>query len=216
MDFLRIYGRVLGLLRPERRLAITLAVANVVVAALAYVEPVLFGRIVDVLAKGIDSAGERNLGAEHPAAGDLGRRRAGRHRRQHPRLAARRPAGAPAPAGGDGAVLRARPEPAARLPQRLPLRPRPEDHAGRRRQPVRRLARLLPRASGDLRRHPDPAAAVAAAELAAGPAAGRADRDLRGADRRWSSARTERRRVRSRNITRAWPRAPATRSATCR
>ena len=52
MDFLRIYGRVIGLLRPERRLAITLAVANVVVASLAYLEPVLFGRIVDVLAKG--------------------------------------------------------------------------------------------------------------------------------------------------------------------
>ena len=52
MDFLRIYGRVLGLLRPERRLAIALAVANVLVAALAYAEPVLFGKIVDVLARG--------------------------------------------------------------------------------------------------------------------------------------------------------------------
>ena len=52
MEFFRIYRRVLGLLGPERRLAITLAVANVVVASLAYLEPVLFGRIVDVLAKG--------------------------------------------------------------------------------------------------------------------------------------------------------------------
>ncbi len=50
MSFLRIYRRVLGLLREERGLAIGLAVANVVVAALYYVEPVLFGRIVDVLA----------------------------------------------------------------------------------------------------------------------------------------------------------------------
>ena len=152
-DFFRIYGRVIGLLRPERRLAITLAIANVVVASLAYLEPVLFGRIVDVLAKGIDSAGERNLGAEHPAARDLGRRRAGRRDRQHTRLAERRPAGASAPAGGDGAVLRARPQPAARLPPRIALRPGPEDHAGRRRQPVRRLAGLLPRTSGHLHRH---------------------------------------------------------------
>ncbi len=52
MDFLRIYGRVLGLLKPERRLAIILAIANVMVAALAYAEPVLFGKIVDVLARG--------------------------------------------------------------------------------------------------------------------------------------------------------------------
>jgi ATP-binding cassette subfamily B protein len=52
MDFLRIYGRVLGLLKPERRLAIILAIANVLVAALAYAEPVLFGKIVDVLARG--------------------------------------------------------------------------------------------------------------------------------------------------------------------
>jgi len=52
MDFFRIYRRVLGLLGPERRLGIILAVANVVVASLAYLEPVLFGRIVDVLSKG--------------------------------------------------------------------------------------------------------------------------------------------------------------------
>jgi ATP-binding cassette, subfamily B, beta-glucan exporter len=52
MDFFRIYGRVLGLLGPERRLGIILAAANVVVASLAYLEPVLFGRIVDVLSKG--------------------------------------------------------------------------------------------------------------------------------------------------------------------
>ncbi len=52
MGFFRVYGRVLGLLAPERRLAITLALANVAVAALYYVEPVLFGRIVDVLFRG--------------------------------------------------------------------------------------------------------------------------------------------------------------------
>ncbi|MCU0837818.1 MAG: glucan ABC transporter ATP-binding protein/ permease [Rhodospirillales bacterium] len=50
MDFVRVYGRVLGMLRPERGLAIALALANLVVAALLYVEPLLFGRIIEVLA----------------------------------------------------------------------------------------------------------------------------------------------------------------------
>lgn len=54
MDFIRIYGRVLGLLAPERGLAITLTIANLGVAALQYVEPVLFGRLVDVLAQSKD------------------------------------------------------------------------------------------------------------------------------------------------------------------
>ncbi|MBS0224088.1 MAG: glucan ABC transporter ATP-binding protein/ permease [Proteobacteria bacterium] len=49
MEFFRVYGRVLGLLRDERRLAITLAVANVAVAALQFYEPVLFGKVVDLL-----------------------------------------------------------------------------------------------------------------------------------------------------------------------
>lgn len=49
MEFFRVYGRVIGLLRDERRLAITLALANVAVAALQFYEPVLFGRVVDLL-----------------------------------------------------------------------------------------------------------------------------------------------------------------------
>lgn len=49
MEFFRVYGRVLGLLRDERRLAITLALANVAVAALQFYEPVLFGKVVDLL-----------------------------------------------------------------------------------------------------------------------------------------------------------------------
>jgi ATP-binding cassette subfamily B protein len=52
MGFFRVYGRVLGLLAPERGLAITLALANVAIAALFYVEPMLFGRIIDVLFRG--------------------------------------------------------------------------------------------------------------------------------------------------------------------
>jgi glucan exporter ATP-binding protein len=49
MYFLRIYGRVLGLLKEERWLAILLAVANVVVAGMQFLEPILFGRVVDTL-----------------------------------------------------------------------------------------------------------------------------------------------------------------------
>jgi ATP-binding cassette, subfamily B, beta-glucan exporter len=49
MEFFRVYGRVIGLLRAERKLAITLALANVAVAALQFYEPVLFGKVVDLL-----------------------------------------------------------------------------------------------------------------------------------------------------------------------
>jgi ATP-binding cassette subfamily B protein len=49
MTFIAIYARVLRQLRPERWLAIALAVANVVVAGLQFLEPVLFGRVIDTL-----------------------------------------------------------------------------------------------------------------------------------------------------------------------
>jgi ATP-binding cassette, subfamily B, beta-glucan exporter len=49
MSFVRIYLRVLGLLGADVRLAITLAVANIALAVAQFVEPVLFGRIVDAL-----------------------------------------------------------------------------------------------------------------------------------------------------------------------
>lgn len=51
MSFLTLYGRVLGLLAPEKRTAIALAVANVLLAGLTFLEPVLFGRVVDTLAQ---------------------------------------------------------------------------------------------------------------------------------------------------------------------
>ena len=50
MGFARLYLRVLAELRPERRLAFALALANVLLAFLTFVEPVLFGRVVDMLA----------------------------------------------------------------------------------------------------------------------------------------------------------------------
>jgi ATP-binding cassette subfamily B protein len=47
--FWTVYRRAIGLLAPERRLALGLAGANVVVAAIAFVEPILFGNVVDLL-----------------------------------------------------------------------------------------------------------------------------------------------------------------------
>src|SRR5712671_3389119 len=56
MEFFRVYGRVIGLLRPERKLAVALALANVAVAALQFYEPVLFGKVVDLLSSAKDKS----------------------------------------------------------------------------------------------------------------------------------------------------------------
>jgi ATP-binding cassette subfamily B protein len=50
VSILRLYLRVLGLLAPEQRLAITLALANLALAGVYFLEPMLFGRVVDALA----------------------------------------------------------------------------------------------------------------------------------------------------------------------
>jgi ATP-binding cassette, subfamily B, beta-glucan exporter len=49
MSFIRTYLRVLGLLGPEARLAVTLAAADIALAVAQFVEPVLFGHIIDAL-----------------------------------------------------------------------------------------------------------------------------------------------------------------------
>ncbi len=49
MSLLRLYGRVLELLGKEARLGWILAAANLLLAGAQFAEPVLFGRIVDVL-----------------------------------------------------------------------------------------------------------------------------------------------------------------------
>jgi ATP-binding cassette subfamily B protein len=49
MSFLRTYFRVFAMLGPEKPLGIFLAIANVALAVAQFVEPVLFGRIVDTL-----------------------------------------------------------------------------------------------------------------------------------------------------------------------
>jgi glucan exporter ATP-binding protein len=49
MSLVRVYFRVLALLQADVRLAVILALANIALAAAQFVEPVLFGRIVDAL-----------------------------------------------------------------------------------------------------------------------------------------------------------------------
>jgi len=51
MRFFRVYGRVLGLLGRDIRVAGFLALANLIVAGLQFLDPVLFGRVVDLLAR---------------------------------------------------------------------------------------------------------------------------------------------------------------------
>jgi ATP-binding cassette subfamily B protein len=49
MRFIRLYGRVLGLLAGDRWIAIGLGFAALALAGLQFLEPVLFGRVVDIL-----------------------------------------------------------------------------------------------------------------------------------------------------------------------
>ncbi len=49
MRFLKIYRRVLASLAADKRLAIMLGVANVIVAGLQFLDPVLFGRVIGLL-----------------------------------------------------------------------------------------------------------------------------------------------------------------------
>ena len=50
MSFVRLYGRVLDQLGPDRRVGWFLAIANVTLAMALFAEPVLFGRVINVLA----------------------------------------------------------------------------------------------------------------------------------------------------------------------
>jgi ATP-binding cassette subfamily B protein len=50
MGFFIVYARVLGLLQPVRRLAVALTLANLALAAVPFLDPILFGRAVDLLA----------------------------------------------------------------------------------------------------------------------------------------------------------------------
>ncbi|MGH6767691.1 MAG: glucan ABC transporter ATP-binding protein/ permease [Xanthobacteraceae bacterium] len=59
MTFLHLYVRVLALLGPESRLGWTLAIAGIAIASAQFIEPILFGRIIDMLANG--QSGSREL-----------------------------------------------------------------------------------------------------------------------------------------------------------
>ncbi|MGH8234212.1 MAG: glucan ABC transporter ATP-binding protein/ permease [Rhodanobacteraceae bacterium] len=51
MSILRLYFRVLGLLAPERVLATTLSIANLALAGVLFLEPMLFGHVIDAMSK---------------------------------------------------------------------------------------------------------------------------------------------------------------------
>jgi ATP-binding cassette subfamily B protein len=59
MSILKIYGRILRQLAPEKNLAIVLVVANLALAGAQFVEPVLFGRIIDAMTK-LDQHGKQD------------------------------------------------------------------------------------------------------------------------------------------------------------
>src|SRR6185369_3556537 len=141
-NLFRLYLRVLRQLGPEARLGRLLAIANLGLAAAQFAEPVLFGRIIDALARA-QAAGV--------APARVGGLRPLHDRLRRPRGAARRPPGAPAPARGADRVLRAHPAAAAELPRRHAFGPALEGDARRHRLPVVALARVLPRAPDRIR-----------------------------------------------------------------
>ena len=57
MEFLHLYGRVLEKLGSDGRLGWSLAVANVALALALFAEPVLFGRVINIMAQGASAAG---------------------------------------------------------------------------------------------------------------------------------------------------------------
>ena len=63
MKFIRLYTRVLGLLAADRQVAIGLALSAMALAGLQFLEPVLFGRVIDLLARS-ERMTETNVWAE--------------------------------------------------------------------------------------------------------------------------------------------------------
>src|ERR1700722_11981555 len=51
MRFLKVYGRVLGVLGRDLRIAALLTGANLLVAGLQFIDPMLFGRVVSLLSR---------------------------------------------------------------------------------------------------------------------------------------------------------------------
>ena len=180
MSLLRLYTRVLELLGKEARLGWILAGANLLLAGAQFAEPVLFGRIVDVLSGKPSTA--RSDRRRPGRCWRPGRRSACSPSVQRRGRAARRPAGAPPAPGGADELFRAHHAIAADLPHRHPFRPPDEGDAERHRRAVAAVARIFPRAFR--RDHVAGGAAAAGAlhQLAAGDPAVRAVRGVHGAD----------------------------------
>lgn len=51
MRIIKVYGRVLGMLRPDWRSCAAMALAGVAIAGIGFLDPVLFGRVVDLLSR---------------------------------------------------------------------------------------------------------------------------------------------------------------------
>ena len=58
---LQVYRRVLLLLKPVRGMAITLTMANLALAAVPFVEPILFGKTIDLLNQATTRGAEATL-----------------------------------------------------------------------------------------------------------------------------------------------------------
>ena len=65
MQFVKLYGRVLGLLAADKWVAVGLTAANIALAGLQFLEPVLFGRVVDLLSSAFGMSREAVWTALH-------------------------------------------------------------------------------------------------------------------------------------------------------
>ena len=66
MSMLALYARLMRALGPERRLAVGLALANLLLAAAQFGEPILFGRVIDALVRPRDAAHPLTFGLLMP------------------------------------------------------------------------------------------------------------------------------------------------------
>jgi len=62
LNFLTVYARVLGLLKPDRGIAIALAAANLGVMGFQFAEPVLFGKVINLLSRSDNMTGRHVMG----------------------------------------------------------------------------------------------------------------------------------------------------------
>ncbi len=70
MSLLRVYGRALGYLAADKKRVVFLCLANVTLAIVAILEPIMFGRVIDAISDRVDAipalAMWAGLGASRP------------------------------------------------------------------------------------------------------------------------------------------------------